>query len=672
MSTNRHRTESSLHPVIIHLDLDAFYAQVEMRRLGLANDQPCCVQQWSSLIAVNYPARLWGISRFDKAKAAKRKCPFVKLVHTEIIGDASKAQPHVQAIQSDSNNNDAQKSRGSSEAEANVTDGELIDDADARDYTAINLQSKVSLARYRQASKRIFKLLENSAGVQNVEKAGLDEAFIDVSGIVSEIREAISGGQSDGITIEQIMEHAKRCVNRESAQHRKAEQAQQERRERLEKWFNGNPKRCLMDSEAFVPSRNESEVEKSVVKRWIQLDEVPEWWCIPDIVQGDDIDSTATPILNSKSFMDQSIVIGSHVAQSLRRTILNELGYTTGVGVARNKMLAKVGSARNKPDQQTLITSHCIDKVMKELPIGKIRFLGGKIGNQLMEHFRLSTAGEAQQLSLTQLRTVFDESTADWIHRVVRGEDSSEVQPRKDAKSMMSVKSISPVKNYEGTYPWLQILVDEITDRVNEELEENSRYPKSLTLYYRKTGAGKGTYMGKSKATSMPSSHALSKEELLKKAKQLVHTVSPRDLFPCNRLGLSAMNFLKVGSHGFQDLSQMFQRTQDKRSTDSPSAELSGPSDTCSTEDTQNNKDGVIEIFCHSSNKPVSSEPFVCPICKRSIDVLSTGEMNEHVNSCLDGSSTNAASAGDGRKRRKTSNGFPDIRNLMGVRNPNE
>jgi hypothetical protein len=120
------------------------------------------------------------------------------------------------------------------------------------------------------------------------------------------------------------------------------------------------------------------------------------------------------------------------------------------------------------------------------------------------------------------------------IYGVVRGEDSSEVQPRKDAKSMMSVKSISPVKTYEETYPWLQILVDEITDRafsfykrevmlrfvtdslcragVNEELEENARYPKSLTLYYRKTGSGKGTYMGKSKATSMPSSHALSKE----------------------------------------------------------------------------------------------------------------------------------------------------------------
>lgn len=43
--------------VILHLDLDCFYAQVEMRRLGVARDQPLAVQQWDGVIAVNYAAR---------------------------------------------------------------------------------------------------------------------------------------------------------------------------------------------------------------------------------------------------------------------------------------------------------------------------------------------------------------------------------------------------------------------------------------------------------------------------------------------------------------------------------------------------------------------------------------------------------------------------------------
>lgn len=32
--------------VIAHIDLDAFYAQCEMRRLNIADDQPLAVQQW--------------------------------------------------------------------------------------------------------------------------------------------------------------------------------------------------------------------------------------------------------------------------------------------------------------------------------------------------------------------------------------------------------------------------------------------------------------------------------------------------------------------------------------------------------------------------------------------------------------------------------------------------
>lgn len=32
--------------VIAHIDLDAFYAQCEMVRLGVAEDRPLAVQQW--------------------------------------------------------------------------------------------------------------------------------------------------------------------------------------------------------------------------------------------------------------------------------------------------------------------------------------------------------------------------------------------------------------------------------------------------------------------------------------------------------------------------------------------------------------------------------------------------------------------------------------------------
>jgi hypothetical protein len=49
--------------VVIHVDMDCFYAQVEHRRLKIPSSQPLAVQQWEGLIAVNYAARAKGITR---------------------------------------------------------------------------------------------------------------------------------------------------------------------------------------------------------------------------------------------------------------------------------------------------------------------------------------------------------------------------------------------------------------------------------------------------------------------------------------------------------------------------------------------------------------------------------------------------------------------------------
>lgn len=49
--------------LFIHIDMDAYYAQAEQKKLSIPEDKPVCARQWNSLIAVNYPARDKGIKR---------------------------------------------------------------------------------------------------------------------------------------------------------------------------------------------------------------------------------------------------------------------------------------------------------------------------------------------------------------------------------------------------------------------------------------------------------------------------------------------------------------------------------------------------------------------------------------------------------------------------------
>ena len=67
--------------VISLCDTDAFYAACEQVRLGIDPQKPLVVLQWQALIAVNYPARKFGISRMDKVQDAKKRCPDLEVVH---------------------------------------------------------------------------------------------------------------------------------------------------------------------------------------------------------------------------------------------------------------------------------------------------------------------------------------------------------------------------------------------------------------------------------------------------------------------------------------------------------------------------------------------------------------------------------------------------------------
>ncbi|DBA78376.1 TPA: hypothetical protein ACH3X2_007884 [Trebouxia sp. C0005] len=154
-STARNRTR-----VILHVDLDAFYCQVEMKRVGIPAHIPCAVQQWEGLIAVNYPARAAGITRHMRRAEAKAKCPELQCVHVETIGG----------------------------------------DAGAGNDSAVTWEDrktqKACLERYRVASAEIIAVFHEVAPDAIVEKASIDEAYLDVTSIVDVHLQACDGESS--------------------------------------------------------------------------------------------------------------------------------------------------------------------------------------------------------------------------------------------------------------------------------------------------------------------------------------------------------------------------------------------------------------------------------------------------------------------------------------------
>ena len=68
---------------IIHIDIDCFYAQVEMVRNPQLREVPLGIQQKNIVVTCNYVARKHGVKKLIFVSDAKEKCPDLVLVNGE-------------------------------------------------------------------------------------------------------------------------------------------------------------------------------------------------------------------------------------------------------------------------------------------------------------------------------------------------------------------------------------------------------------------------------------------------------------------------------------------------------------------------------------------------------------------------------------------------------------
>ncbi|KAE8636690.1 hypothetical protein XENTR_v10003086 [Xenopus tropicalis] len=132
------RSGTSASRVIVHIDMDCFYAQVEMIRNPELRNKPLGIQQKYIVVTCNYEARKFGVTKLMLIKDAREKCPQLVLVSGE------------------------------------------------------------DLTPYREMSYRATELLEEFS--PQVERLGFDENYIDVTELVDKkLQEERGNGRNPGV-----------------------------------------------------------------------------------------------------------------------------------------------------------------------------------------------------------------------------------------------------------------------------------------------------------------------------------------------------------------------------------------------------------------------------------------------------------------------------------------
>lgn len=424
---------------VAHVDLDCFYAQVEQVRLDISGDIPLAVQQWNGLLAINYAARKFGISRMETPAEAKIKCPELMLVHVPTYG------------------------QGDTEYKYNKNPNFAT--------------HKASLAPYRDASNKIFDIFRSFT--HKVQKGGTDEAFIDLTDLVNEriLKDCRATGNFSPETLSPL------------------------------DWKGWG--------HVIEASREGSDLE------------------ITDQVEQPEY----TTDFATRYWRSRQLLAGAKIASRIRATVFSLLGYTCGAGIAHNKHMAKLCSAQNKPNQQSILLEEATLPFLKNFPVTKIRFMAGKLGHRTAHHFG-ETCGELWKYSLKDFQDVLGRKDGAFVFDICRGINHKPVKPVQPMKSLMSGKSlIPPCTDMETLKNWLNVLGTELVFRL-QDAAEDSRWPKSLAIGIYSPNSG---YLQRVGLIPSHSSLQVDPNLLASRAFDLCQGFSDDELFPCKFLCLSAI-----------------------------------------------------------------------------------------------------------------------------------
>ena len=296
--------------VIALVDMDCFYCQVESRENPDLKGKPSAVVQYNDyrgggIIAVNYEARKFGVTRQMRGDEAREKCPDIILVRVPV-------------------------DRG-----------------------------KADLQKYRDAGKEVIQVFLQFGAT--VERASIDEAYIDLTALVND-------RMSKGTKVQ-----VKDIPN------------------------------------TFVEGYDEENKNE-----WLK-----EIYCDTDL-----------------KTENVRLAFGAVIVEEMREEVYKQTQFRCSAGIAHNKVLAKLTAGLHKPNKQTALPQEQVKHLFEKIPIGKVRGLGGKLGDSVMETYNAKTMGDLSKVSLLNLRKHFDEKTTSWLYNLAKGIDHEEVKERDLPKSI--------------------------------------------------------------------------------------------------------------------------------------------------------------------------------------------------------------------------------------------
>jgi DNA polymerase-4 len=122
-------------------------------------------------------------------------------------------------------------------------------------------------------------------------------------------------------------------------------------------------------------------------------------------------------------------------ALAIKAAVREATGLSCSIGVAPNKLLAKIASELDKPDGLTLLEEGDLEARIWPLPATRINGIGPKAGEKLAA-LGIRTIGELAAAEPGWLMERFGRGYGAWLHEVAHGRDERPIVTEREPKSI--------------------------------------------------------------------------------------------------------------------------------------------------------------------------------------------------------------------------------------------
>ncbi|AVR94372.1 DNA polymerase IV [Pseudoduganella armeniaca] len=123
------------------------------------------------------------------------------------------------------------------------------------------------------------------------------------------------------------------------------------------------------------------------------------------------------------------------LAQRIKDAVRDATGLSCSIGIAPNKLLAKICSDLEKPNGMTIVSYDDVPTRIWPLPVRKINGIGPKANTKLIA-LGIETVGQLAQAEPKLLQEHFGLNTAQWLRDVAHGHDTRAVVTSSEPKGI--------------------------------------------------------------------------------------------------------------------------------------------------------------------------------------------------------------------------------------------